>query len=334
MYISVVIPLYNKQKSIAATLQSVFAQSYTNYEIIVVDDGSTDESASIVEELLASPKSSPKGKDLNTEENFPSLQGGVGGRLIRKANGGVCSARNRGIQEAKYDYIALLDGDDLWDEHYLEEQVKLIQDFPEAKMWGVSIAFIKHSKQTKWNQGMGDGYRGYVENYFGTSHSDLFCSSSVVINKDVFDKVGYFDERIASSEDIDMWYRIILHYPVVFYDKVLAFYNQDAENRVAYDTDVRFPLTKDIKYYFDKHNAEFECNPVFSHFMNNYVAASLLKDGYYFGTKKERIDSDVIVAKLRYQDIHPKYRLIFKTPRCIGWFVYQMVNLKKNLLKR
>ena len=334
MYISVVIPLYNKQKSIAATLQSVFAQSYTNYEIIVVDDGSTDESASIVEELLASPKSSPKGKDLNTEENFPSLQGGVGGRLIRKANGGVCSARNRGIQEAKYDYIALLDGDDLWDEHYLEEQVKLIQDFPEAKMWGVSIAFIKHSKQTKWNQGMGDGYRGYVENYFGTSHSDLFCSSSVVINKDVFDKVGYFDERIASSEDIDMWYRIILHYPVVFYDKVLAFYNQDAENRVAYDTDVRFPLTKDIKYYFDKHNAEFECNPVFSHFMNNYVAVSLLKDGYYFGTKKERIDSDVIVAKLRYQDIHPKYRWIFKTPRCIGWFVYQMVNLKKNLLKR
>ena len=181
---------------------------------------------------------------------------------------------------------------------------------------------------------MGEGYRGNVENYFGTSHSDLFCSSSVVISKDVFNKVGYFDERIASSEDLDMWYRIILHYPVAFYDKVLAYYNQDAENRVAYDTDVRFPLTKDIKYYFDKHNAEFDCNSVFSHFMNNYVAANLLKDGYYFGTKQERIDSDVIVAKLRYQDIHPKYRWIFKTPRCIGWFVYQMVNLKKKLLKR
>ena len=318
MHFSVVIPLYNKQNAIVATLQSVLAQAYQNFEIVVVDDGSTDNSAQVVEDFINS---------------LPFREGqGIG--LIRKPNGGVCSARNRGIQEAKYDYIALLDGDDLWDEHYLEEQAKLIQDFPEAKMWGVSIAFIKHSKQTKWNQGMGDGYRGYVENYFGTSHSDLFCSSSVVINKDVFDKVGYFDERIASSEDIDMWYRIILHYPVVFYDKVLAFYNQDAENRVAYDTDVRFPLTKDIKYYFDKHNAEFECNPVFSHFMNNYVAVSLLKDGYYFGTKKERIDSDLIVAKLRYQDIHPKYRWIFKTPRCIGWFVYQMVNLKKNLLKR
>ena len=318
MHFSVVIPLYNKQNSIAATLQSVLAQTYTNYEIIVVDDGSTDDSARVVEELM---------------KKSPSLQGGDRGRLIRKPNGGVCSARNRGIQETKYDYIALLDGDDLWDEHYLEEQVKLIQDFPEAKMWGVSIAFIKHNRQTKWNQGMGEGYRGYVENYFGTSHSDLFCSSSVVISKDVFNKVGNFDERIASSEDLDMWYRIILHYPIAFYDKVLAFYNQDAENRVAYDTDVRFPLTKDIKYYFDKHNAEFECNPVFSHFINNYVAANLLKDGYYFGTKQERIDSDVIVAKLRYSDIHPKYKWIFKTPRCIGWIVYQIVSFKKNLLK-
>ena len=317
IYISVVIPLYNKQSAIVATLQSVLAQTYTNYEIIVVDDGSTDGSAEVAEATLLASHLSP-----------------LAFRLIRKLNGGVCSARNRGIQEAKYDYIALLDGDDLWDEHFLEEQVKLILDFPEAKMWGVSIAFIKHNRQTKWEQGMGDGYQGYVENYFGTSHSDLFCSSSVVINKDVFDKVGYFDERIASSEDLDMWYRIILHYPVAFYDKVLAYYNQDAENRVAYDTDTRFPLTKDIKYYFDKHNEQFANNSTFSRFMNNYVAANLLKDGYYFGTKQERIDSDVIVAKLRYQDIHPKYRWIFKTPRCIGWIVYQIVSFKKNLLKK
>lgn len=316
--ISVVIPLYNKQNAIAATLQSVLAQTYTNYEIIVVDDGSTDDSANVAEAVLRECK--VYGVECK-------------GKVIRKPNGGVCSARNCGIQEAKYGYIALLDGDDLWDEHYLEEQVKLIQDFPEAKMWGMSIAFIKHNRQTKWEQGMGDGYRGYVENYFGTSHNDLFCSSSVVICKDVFKKVGYFDERIASSEDLDMWYRIILHYPIAFYDKVLAFYNQDAENRVAYDTDVRFPLTKDIKYYFDKHNAEFDCNPVFSHFMNNYVAANLLKNGYYFGTKQERMDSDVIVRKLRYQDIHPKYKWIFKAPRCIGWIVYQIVNLKKLLNK-
>ena len=310
--ISVVIPLYNKEKAIIVTLQSVTAQTYTDYEVIIVDDGSTDNSLNVVRERIS---------ELNNEKI----------RVVHKTNGGVSSARNRGIKEAKGEYIALLDGDDLWEPTFLEEQVKLIHDFPQAAMWGVNTAFINNGKCWKWEQGMGEGFRGYVENYFGTSHNDLFCSSSVVIRKKIFENVGYFDERISSSEDLDMWYRVILKYPVVFYDKVLVYYNQDAENRVAYDTDVRFPLTKDIKYYFDKFSGEFEHNSVFSRFMNNYVAANLLKDGYYFGTEQERKDSDVVVRKLRYQDIHPKYQWIFKTPRCLGYLIYKMVCLKKKI---
>lgn len=310
--ISVVVPLYNKEKSIEATLQSVLAQTYTDYELIIVDDGSTDNSLSVVRKRIS---------ELENERI----------RVIHKENGGVSSARNRGIKEAKGEYIALLDGDDLWEPTFLAEQAKLIHDFPKAAMWGVNTAFIKHGKCWKWQQGMGDGFRGYVENYFGTKHNDLFCSSSVVIRKDVFEEVGYFDERISSSEDLDMWYRIILKYPVVFYDKVLVYYNQDAENRVAYDTNVRFPLTKDIKYYFDKHNEEFDRNPVFSRYMNSYVASRLLYNGYYFGTEQERKDSDVVVSKLRYRDIHPKYRWIFKTPRCFGYLIYRIVCLKKKI---
>lgn len=308
--ISVVIPLYNKEKEIAATLQSVLAQTYTDYEVIVVDDGSMDDSAKVVQSLMA------KSNKI---------------RLIQKPNGGVCSARNRGIIESKGYYIALLDGDDIWDKDFLKEQVVLIHDFPKAGMWGVNTAFIRGGKHYRWRQGMPEGYRGYVDNYFGTKHNDLFCSSSVVIRRDVFDKVGYFDERISASEDLDMWYRIILHYPVVFYDKILVYYNQDAENRVAYDTDVRFPLTKDIKYYIDKYDKDFDNNPVFSHYMNSLVASRLLYNGYYFGTKQERKDSDVVVKKLRYKDIHPKYRWIFKTPRWLGWIVFRIVNLKKRL---
>lgn len=306
--ISVVIPLYNKEKAITATLQSVFAQSYTDFEVIVVDDGSKDNSLQVVQAI-----------------QDPRL------RVIHKENGGVSSARNRGIKEAKGDYIALLDGDDLWESTFLEEQVKLIRDFPRAGMWGVNTAFLMQGKAYKWPQGMPEGYRGYVENYFGTKHNDLFCSSSVVIRRDVFENVGYFDERISASEDLDMWYRIILKYPIVYYDKVLVYYNRDAENRVAYDTGKRFPLTKDIKYYFDKHNEEFDCNPVFSRYMNNYVASKLLQYGFYFGTEQERKDSDVVVSKLRYQDIHPKYRWIFKTPRWFGYIVYRIVCLKKKI---
>lgn len=292
-----------------ATLKSVLAQTYTDFEVIIVDDGSTDNSLQVAQSVEDSRL-----------------------HVIHKENGGVSSARNRGIKEAKGKYVALLDGDDLWKPTFLEEQVKLIRDFPKAAMWGVNTAFIRSGKYYKWNQGMGDGYRGYVEDYFGTKHNDLFCSSSVVIRKDVFEKVGYFDERISASEDLDMWYRIILHYPIAFYDKILVYYNQDAENRVAYDTDVRFPLTKDIKYYFDKFNNDFDRNPTFSNYMNNYVAASLLDKGYYFGTEQERRDSDVVVKKLRYKDIHPKYQWIFKTPRWFGYMVYRIVCLKKNVL--
>ena len=316
---SVIIPLYNKRNAIVATLQSVLAQTYQNFEIVVVDDGSTDNSAQVVEELISAyPQPLPKGK---------------GVRLVRKANGGVCSARNRGIQEAKYDYIALLDGDDLWDEHYLEEQAKLIQDFPEAKMWGVNYAFVKNGNIRKCYQGLGENYRGYVNNYFGTSHNDLFCSSSVVIKKDAFDVAGYFDENIAYSEDLDMWYRIILHYPVAFYDKVLAYYNQDADNRCAYDLNIHYDLTRYLPYYIDKYQREFDKNRVFSKYLCTLAAVTILHKGYYFGNKKDRTDADRVVKYLRYQDIHPKYRFIFKTPRYIGKLVYKLVNLKKSIQK-
>lgn len=308
MRFSIIIPLYNKQSVIALTIQSVLKQTISDFELVVVDDGSTDNSLAVVQAI-----------------NDKRI------RVIRKENGGVSSARNVGVKAAKGQYVALLDGDDFWDSTFLEEQFRLVNEFPEAGMWGVNYAFVKGDHCWACQQGMGERFRGYVENYFGTKHNDLYCSSSVLIRKDVFETAGYFDERICASEDLDMWYRIILHYPVVYYDKVLAYYNQNAENRVAYDTDVRFPLTKDIKYYFDKYQTDFDKRPDFSRFMNNYVAVNLLKDGYYFGTKQERVDSDKIVKELRYQDIHPKYRWIFKTPRWFGKIVYRIVCLKKRI---
>ena len=316
MNISVVIPLYNKQNAIVATLQSVLAQTYQKFEIVVVDDGSTDNSAQVVKDFILASRLSP-----------------LAFRLIKKTNGGVCSARNRGIQEAKYDYISLLDGDDLWDERYLEEQVKLIQEFPEAGMWGVNYAFVKNANIQKCNQGLGENYRGYVKNYFGTGHNDLFCSSSVVIKKNAFDVVGYFDENIAYSEDLDMWYRIILHYPVAFYDKVLAFYNQDADNRCAYDLNIHYDLTRYLPYHIDKYQQEFDNDKLFSRYLCTRAAITLLKEGYYFGNQEDRIKADKVVKYLRYDDIHPKYRFIFKTPRFIGKLIYKFVCLKKSIQK-
>ena len=316
MHFSIVIPLYNKQNSIVATLQSVLAQTYQNFEIIVVDDGSTDDSAQVVQEFIRASRLSP-----------------LALRLIRKENAGVCSARNRGIQEAKYDYIALLDGDDLWDEHYLEEQVKLIQDFPEAKMWGVNYADIVNGEIIPYQQGMGKDYRGYVENYFGTSHADLFCSSSVVLTKDIAQEVGMQDERMAYSEDLDFWYRIILNAKVVYYDKVLAFYNKDAENRAEQNYHAHFDIKRRMEYYVEKYVPYFKEYPSFARFISLRAAWLILQEGYYFGNKYDREATDKIVQYLAYEYMPYKYRLIFRTPRFIGRIVYELTKLVKKIKK-
>ena len=294
---SVIIPLYNKRNAIVATLQSVLAQTFQNFEIVVVDDGSTDNSAQVVEEFF---------------EKHPSLRGGDRGRLLRKENGGVCSARNRGIQEAKYDYIALLDGDDLWDEHYLEEQVKLIQDFPEAKMWGINFAEMSNGELIrKLPTGLLEGYRGYVENYFQIPGriSDLYCSSSVVIQKEAFDKVGYFDERIRYSEDLDMWYRIILHYPVVFYDRYMAFYQFDAENRALHR---RIMLQDYLPFYVDKYKA-YKYNKIFYTWINRW-SANMIRRYYFAPILNQLEDAKLAANKLDYSVIPYKYKLLFKAP--------------------
>lgn len=297
IYISVVIPLYNKQNAITATLQSVLVQTYTNFEVIVVDDGSTDDSANVAETVLREC----------TVYGVESK-----GKVIRKANGGVCSARNRGIQEAKYDYIALLDGDDLWDEHYLEEQVKLIQDFPEAKMWGINFAEMSKGKLIrKLPTGLPDGYRGYVENYFQMPGriSDLYCSSSVVISKDVFDRVGYFDERIKYAEDLDMWFRIIAIYPVAFYDRYMAFYQYDAENRAL---NRKILLQNYLPFYVDKYR-EYKDNIVFYMWINRW-SANIIRS-YYFESKYNQLeDARVAINNLDYSVIPFKFKLLFKVP--------------------
>ena len=334
MYFSVVIPLYNKQNSIATTLQSVLAQTYTNYEIIVVDDGSTDDSARIAEEYIREVKGERlkvKGAENSKAETNAYYLSSINYKLIRKANGGVSSARNRGIQEAKYDYIALLDGDDLWDEYYLEEQVRLIQDFPEAKMWGVNYADINKGKIIPYQQGVSDDFRGYVEKYFETSHGDLFCSSSVVLTKDVVKKVGLQDERMAYSEDLDLWYRVILHEKVVFYNKVLAYYNKDAENRAEQNFDAHFDIKKRMEYYVDKYVPFFAKNQSFARFISLRVAWLILQGDYYFGNKYDRDATDKIVKYLAYEYMPYKYRLIFQTPRCIGRLVYEMTKLVKKI---
>ena len=236
-----------------------------------------------------------------------------------------------GINAANAEYVALLDGDDLWDKNCLMELVQLTKDFPDAGMCGVNYADILEGKILPYNQGLQEGYRDYVDNYFGTSHGDLFCASSVILKKNVAISVGLFDERIAYAEDLEFWYRIILNSKVVFYNKVFAYYNKDAENRAEQNFHAHFDIKRRMEYYIDKYVPYFAEHPAFARFISLRAAWLILQGGYYFGNKYDREATDNIVKHLAYEHMPPKYRLIFCTPRCIGRIVYEFTKIARKI---
>ncbi len=200
---SVVIAVYNKEKYIASTLNSVLAQTFTDFEVIILNDGSTDNSEA---EIL-------KFKD-------PRI------RYFSKENQGASAARNFTIQQAEADYIALMDADDYWYPFYLEEQNRLLNEFPQEAVFATASEIKRNGNTFKNNYSINsNGKDAVVVDYFEASQLDsVLLSISTVIKKEVFTKVGGYDPKIKSGEDTDLYVRIGLKYQVVFSPKVCATY--------------------------------------------------------------------------------------------------------------
>lgn len=176
--------------------------------MIVVDDGSTDDSARVVEGL-----------------DLPGV------RLIRQPNGGVSAARNRGIAEAKGDYIALLDADDYWKPEYLERVAALIGRYPGCGLY--SMGFEVHRPEGVFpNETVMQ--EGIVGNYFRTAmRVNLTQTSSVTIPRAVFERLGGFPEGMKLGEDQYVWTKIARTYPVCYSPQRFSEFNLMAQNRSA-----------------------------------------------------------------------------------------------------
>ena len=287
--ISVVIPLYNKAQSIRRTLDSVLAQTYTNYEIIVVDDGSTDGSADVAEATLREFSGRPTGYGLEFS-------------VIRKENGGVSSARNAGIMEAKGEYIAFLDGDDLWHPEYLETLHQLIVDYPDAALYGIGYTTLKGDEIPKnvtqsTEQGevkdLWNNYPGYWTGSISSSRARLL-------------EIGLFDTRMTHGEDIDMWWRLLLSGKGVFDNRVLAYYRQDTENRAM---NKLIPLEKHIPYFVDKYAEARAKNVDFCRFFDREMIYRLYP---YLFDARYRKDAKRIAKQMDYslQKWTMKFRMV------------------------
>lgn len=210
--ISVVIPLYNKEKLIGNTLRSVLEQSYQDFEIVVVNDGSTDNSVTEVEKIADSRI-----------------------RLLHQQNAGVSAARNKGISEAKGEFIALLDGDDLWKPEYLATQIELTRKYSQCDVFAVNYEFhdVKGNvSNTIIRKIPFEGDDGVLSNYFevaSCSHPPI-CSISIMTRKGVFDAIGGFPIGIKSGEDLLTWARLACRYKIAYNKNPLAIFNIEGYN--------------------------------------------------------------------------------------------------------
>ncbi len=210
---SIIIPLYNKAPYVKKALESVYLQTFREFEVIVINDGSKDNSA---EEVQAFHK----------ENKYNNLQ------LVNQENQGVSSTRNNGVRLAKYPYVCFLDADDWWEDTFLTEMKKLIEEYPEAGIYGSSYFKVKDGHNIPANIGVESGFEKGLINYYKVYAQTLWMpltSISVVIPKTVYHQVGGFKPELKLGEDFDLWIRIALQYSVAFLNKPLAYYNQDVE---------------------------------------------------------------------------------------------------------
>ncbi|MBR3698935.1 MAG: glycosyltransferase family 2 protein [Bacteroidales bacterium] len=217
MKFSVVIPLYNKARYVAKAIGSVLSQTYTDYELVIVDDGSQDNSAEIA---------------------MQTIEGHDNCCFFKQENAGVSMARNNGVAASHGDYLCFLDADDWWEPTFLEEMSGLIAEFPDAGIYGANYTIVNETKRKTRvakigvEDGFVKGYINYCQVYAKTMAMPL-TSSSVAIPKRVFCEYGGFPQGVKLGEDFVLWIHVALKYKVAFLNKPLSYYNQDvnAENR-------------------------------------------------------------------------------------------------------
>ena len=276
---SVIITVYNKENHIAKTLKSVLNQTVSDFEIIVVNDGSTDGSLEVIGQF----------KDARLY-------------IFNQKNRGASAARNRGISEATGKFIALLDGDDLWMPDYLEEIEGLQQTFPHAKIFATAVEIGSASGyyRSKYSFLNPEQKQHLLLDYFTSSYQNtLLTSSSTVVDRAIFDTVGLFDESIKSGQDTDMWIRIGLQYSIAFSTQQKVRYNFIA-NSLANTT-----RSLDQKLTFEKFRKEEKSNPKLKKFidLNRYsfaLKAKLWNDEPGFARFRESVDPSNLNRKQRF----------------------------------
>ena len=316
MKFSVIIPLYNKAPYIEKALRSVMAQTFTDYQVVVVDDGSSDDSADIAERVLSNSA--------------------IPYRLIRQENAGVSMARNNGVAASQGEYLCFLDADDWWAPTFLEEMSRLIDEYPDAGIYGTSYTIVNEAKHKTRvapigvEPGFEKGYINYCQVYANTLAMPL-TSISVAVPRKVFNEVHGFPKGIKLGEDFILWIQIALKYPVVLLNKSLAFYNQDADSQWRAVSHLQDPHTH-MLWNLVFLEEEERGNPDYKLLIDNLRTSNLLP---YYLSRQYRNSARVELDKVDWSRQSQKTKGLYLKPICLlkvrqlflncGSFVKQLV---------
>ncbi len=204
--ISVVIPAYNAMYYLPDTLDNLLKQTYDDFEVIIVNDGSSD----------------------SIEKWFSQLQD-KRIKLICQENQGLAGARNTGIIHAKGEYLAFLDADDLWEPTKLEKQVRILEESPEVRLVYTWVEYVNETGQSTGRVlkhiAEGNVWEKLIECNL------IECGSVAMVRRRCFDDVGIFDKNLESFvEDWDMWLRIAFRFPFKVVKEVLVYYRQHSNS--------------------------------------------------------------------------------------------------------
>lgn len=278
--ISIVIPLYNKEKYISRTILSALNQTYEDFEIIIVDDGSTDKSVVEVEKF-----------------NNKRI------RIISQKNTGVSAARNRGIEEARYDLIAFLDADDEWLPNHLEEIVDLKTNFLECQVFATNYKIVDSYGDKRFPVNTEvlklHGENGIIANYFDAAINTAppLWTSAIVVTKDVINAIGGFPMSVRLGEDLLTWAKLADKYNIAYSKTVTAVYHFKAYTEMLDDE----PMPDDndvvgmgLRYLYENTNRDkaalrkyislwhrMRCNLYIKNFKRVDALSEIMKALYY-----------------------------------------------------
>ncbi len=292
-FFTIVIPLFNKSNYISNTIESVLAQTFQDFEVLIVEDCSTDASLKMVSAIQ-----SDKIRILQHDQNK-----------------GLSASRNTGIKNAMTQYIAFLDADDVWKPNYLETIYTLIQKFPECKLFATNYEevypnqmsllpttkFINQEKET------------VIKDFFESNLSQhIYCCCSLCVDKSVFETIGFYDEKITYGEDVDFNIRANNAFQLAYSTDVLVSYILYTENQITNTHLKNKTLTN-----FDSYESLGKAKPNLKKYLdfNRYIMAKYYKmEGNFDAYQKMKagISPNPTVSGLNY-----KQRVLLKAPKFV-----------------